>query len=62
MDCYWRRRPGGIIYQRASSRLFIPRGDDVFTVAAYEFKWEGGVSRACFGQSQNGQLPAVKTR
>ena len=33
MDCYWYRRLGGIIYQwasSASSRLFIPRGDNVF--------------------------------
>ena len=51
IDYYWWRRLGSILYQRASSRLFIPRGDDVFswcikwtslaflTVAAYEFKW-----------------------
>ena len=51
IDYYWWRRLGSILYQRASSRLFIPRGDDVFswcikwtslaflTVAAYEFNW-----------------------
>ena len=26
MDCYWSRRVGSIVYQRASSRLFIPLG------------------------------------
>ena len=36
MDCYWYRRPGGIIYQWASSRLFIPRGDNVFPLC---IKW-----------------------
>ena len=52
IDYYWWRRLGSILYQRASSRLFIPRGDDVFslcikwtslafiTVATYEFKWD----------------------
>ena len=36
MDCYWRRRLGGILYQRPSSRLFIPRGDNVFPLC---IKW-----------------------
>ena len=35
-DCYWYRRLGGIIYQWASSRLFIPRGDNVFPLC---IKW-----------------------
>ena len=30
MDCYWFRRLGSILYQRASLRLFIPNGDVVF--------------------------------
>ena len=36
MGCYWCRRLGGIIYQWASSPLFIPRGDNVF---ALSIKW-----------------------
>ena len=36
MDCYWSRRLGGFIYQWASSRLFIPRGDNVFPLC---IKW-----------------------
>ena len=32
MDCYWYERLGGIVYQLASSRLFLPRGDNVFTL------------------------------
>ena len=36
MGCYWCRRLGGIIYQWASSSLFIPRGDNVF---ALSIKW-----------------------
>ena len=30
MDCYWFRRLGSNLYQRASLRLFIPKGDVVF--------------------------------
>ena len=29
MDCYLYRGLGGVTYQWASSRLFIPRGDNV---------------------------------
>ena len=36
MGCYLCRRLGGIIYQWASSSLFIPRGDNVF---ALSIKW-----------------------
>ena len=36
MDCYWCRRLGSILYQRASIRLFIPRHDDVFPLC---IKW-----------------------
>ena len=36
MGCYWYRRLGGIIYQWASTSLFIPRGDNVF---ALSIKW-----------------------
>ena len=32
MDCYLYKRLSGIIYQCASSRLFIPRGDNVFSL------------------------------
>ena len=32
IDYYWWRRLGSTVYQRASSRLFIPRGDDVFSL------------------------------
>ena len=57
IDCYWCRRQGysSIVYQQALSRLFIPKGDNVFPlcikraslaflaaspVASYEFKWD----------------------
>ena len=36
MGCYWCMRLGGIIYQWASSRLFILRGDNVFALC---IKW-----------------------
>ena len=36
MGCYWYRKLGGIIYQWASSRLCIPRGDNVFPLC---IKW-----------------------
>ena len=36
MDCYWYRTPGGLRYQWASSRLFIPRGDNVFPLCIWE--------------------------
>ena len=36
MDCYWCRRLGSILYQRASIRLFIPRNHDVFPLC---IKW-----------------------
>ena len=36
MGCYWYRKLGGIIYQWASLRLFIPRGDNVFPLC---IKW-----------------------
>ena len=36
MDCYWCRRLGSSLYQRASLRLLIPRGDNVFPLC---IKW-----------------------
>ena len=36
MDCYWYRRLGDIISQWTSSSLFIPRGDNVFSLC---IKW-----------------------
>ena len=39
MDCYWYRRLGGFIYQGASSRLFIPRGNNVFPLCITEMSF-----------------------
>ena len=46
VDCYWYRRLSDIIYQWASPRLFIPRGNNVFSLC---IKW---ASRAFLTASQ----------
>ena len=56
MDCYWYRRPGGIIYQWASSRLFIPRGDNLFPLC---IKW---ASRAFLTESRLLRMSSSRIR
>ena len=42
MDCFWHRRLDGTIYQWASLRILIPRGDNVFPSC---IKWASRATR-----------------
>ena len=46
MDCYLYKGLGGVTYQWASSRLFIPRGDNVSSPGGYFWEFLVGVCHA----------------